>query len=154
MPAGWILLFGVDVSFYLQHPEQLYVVPGETGLSNRMRERLALAIFTQIGSSFVSGRAPWTLNQLANQMAVPMHVIDSVLGALQQADLLKPTGDDPSGVSAGTGSGNYSGQHGAVDSTQGRRRGLFESGCLARYRSQWICSLHEWRMQPSRPCRE
>lgn len=94
--ASWlILLFGVDVSFYLQHPEQLYVVPGESGLSNRMRERLALAIFTQIGSSFVDGRAPWTLHRLANQMAVPMHVIDSVLKALQQAELLKQTNDEP-----------------------------------------------------------
>ncbi len=94
--ASWlILLLGVDVSFYLQHPEQLYVVPGESGLSNRMRERLALAIFTQIGSSFIAGRAPWTLNQLANQMAVPMPVIDSVIKALQHAELLKQTSDDP-----------------------------------------------------------
>ena len=100
--ASWlILLFGVDVSFYIQHPEQLYVVPGETGLSNRMRERLALAIFTKIGSNFVSGRAPWTLNQLANQMAVPMQMIDSVLKALQQAELLKQTSDDPPGYLPG-----------------------------------------------------
>lgn len=100
--ASWlILLFGVNVAFYLQHPEQLYVVPGESGLSNRMRERLALAIFTQIGSSFVNGRTPWTLNQLANQIAVPTHVIDAVLKALQQAELLKQTSDDPPGYLPG-----------------------------------------------------
>jgi len=94
--VSWlILLFGVDVSFYLQHPEYLYAMPGEPRLSNRMRERLALAILELIGSHFVSGRPPWTLHQLTQHLGVPMYAVDVVLGALLQGGILRQSNDEP-----------------------------------------------------------
>lgn len=92
-----ILLFGADLAFYLQHPEYLYALPGEPRLSNRMRERLALAIVGLIASHFVHGRAPWTAQQLTQRLDIPMHAIDVVLDALARGGFLVETSDDPSG---------------------------------------------------------
>lgn len=94
--VSWlVLLIGAAVSFYLQHPEYLYAMPGEPRLSNRMRERLAIAIMHRIGSHFVRGEPPCTLHQLTQQLGVPMHAIDVVLGALLQVKILKQSNDVP-----------------------------------------------------------
>ena len=90
-----ILLFGADISFYLQHPEYLYALPGEPRLSNRMRERLALTIAGLVASNFVYGRPPWTAQQLTQHLGVPMHAVDVVLDALAGSGLLVPTDADP-----------------------------------------------------------
>jgi membrane protein len=90
-----ILLFGADIGFYLQHPEYLYALPGEPRLSNRMRERLALAIAGLVASQFVHGRPPWTPQQLTQRLGVPMHAVDVVLDALAGSGLVVLTGDDP-----------------------------------------------------------
>jgi membrane protein len=93
--VSWlILLFGADISFYLQHPEYLYALPGEPRLSNRMRERLALAIAGLVASHFVHGRPPWTPQQLAQHLNIPMHAVDAVLDALVGSGLLVQTRAD------------------------------------------------------------
>ena len=91
-----ILLFGVSVAFYQQHPEYLVAEGGEPRLSNRMRERLALVIVSLIGAHYVAGRPAWTLRQLTQALNVPMHAVDVVLDALAQAKLLVESKDDPS----------------------------------------------------------
>ena len=94
--VSWlILLFGADISFYLQHPEYLYALPGEPRLSNRMRERLALAIAGLVASHFVHGRPPWTPQQLTQHLGVPMHAVDVVVDALAGSGLLVQTDADP-----------------------------------------------------------
>ncbi len=94
--VSWlVLLFGADLSFYLQRQDYLYVMPGEPRLSNRMRERLALAVMERIASHFVRGLPPWTLPRLTEQLAVPMHAVDAVVGALLQGELLTQSNDDP-----------------------------------------------------------
>jgi len=94
--VSWlILLFGADISFYVQHPEYLYAMPGEPRLSNRMRERLALAVMSHIATSFVEGRPPWTLPQLTARLGIPMHSVNVVLDALEGGGLLTKTRDDP-----------------------------------------------------------
>ncbi len=90
-----ILLFGADISFYLQHPEYLYALPGEPRLSNRMRERLALAVAGLVASNFVHGRPPWTPQQLTQHLGVPMHSVDVVVDALAGSGLLVQTDADP-----------------------------------------------------------
>ena len=90
-----ILLFGADIAFYLQHPDYLYALPGEPRLSNRMRERLALAIAGLVASHFVAGRPPWTARQLTQRLDIPMHAIDVVLDALARSGFLAQTDDDP-----------------------------------------------------------
>lgn len=94
--VSWlILLFGADISFYLQHPEYLYAMPGEPQLSNRMRERLALAVMSHIASHFAGGRPPLTLQQLTQRLGIPMHAVNGVLEALEQRGLLTRSHDDP-----------------------------------------------------------
>jgi membrane protein len=94
--VSWlILLFGADVAFYVQHPE--YIVPegGEPRLSNRMRERLALAIMSLVTGSFLAGQEGWTMSRLTQTLGVPMHAVDQVLDALQRAGVLVQTNSDP-----------------------------------------------------------
>ncbi|MGE5171050.1 MAG: YihY/virulence factor BrkB family protein [Rudaea sp.] len=94
--VSWlVLLIGAAVSFYVQHPEYLYASPGEPRLSNRMRERLALAIMDLIGSHFVRGQAPWTLHRLTRRLAIPMHSVNVVLEALAAGGLVRQSNDDP-----------------------------------------------------------
>jgi membrane protein len=94
--VSWlILLFGADIAFYLQHPEYLYALPGEPRLSNRMRERLALAVAGLVAAHFIDGRPPWTAQQLAQHLGVPMHAVDATLDALTDGDILVPIADDP-----------------------------------------------------------
>ena len=94
--VSWlILLFGAAVSFYLQHPEYLYSTRGEQPLSNRMRERLALAAMSHIASHFFEGQPPWTLERLAQRLGTPMHGVAAVLSALESRGLLVRSRDDP-----------------------------------------------------------
>lgn len=94
--VSWlILLFGADIAFYFQHPESLYATPGEPQLSSRMRERVTLVVMSHIASSFAEGRPPWTVQQLAQRLGIPMHAVAVVLGALEEGGLLTRTRDDP-----------------------------------------------------------
>ncbi len=90
-----ILLFGAAVAFYRQHPEYVLPQSGEPRLSNRMRERLALAVMSLIAQHHRDGRPPWTLPQLAQRLRVPTHALRVVLAALRQSDLLAQTSGDP-----------------------------------------------------------
>ena len=92
-----ILLFGASVSFYWQHPESVVATGGEPRLSNRMRERLALAIMSSIGAHYLSGRPPWTMPQLCQALHVPRHAVEAMLGALQHGGLLVQTQDGAQG---------------------------------------------------------
>jgi membrane protein len=94
--VSWlILLFGADIAFYLQHPEYMYALPGEPQLSNRMRERLALAVASLVAAHFIEGRVPWTAERLTQHLGIPMHAVDVVLEALAASGLLVPTAEDP-----------------------------------------------------------
>jgi len=94
--VSWlILLFGASVAFYQQHPEYLVAEGGEPRLSNRMRERLALVIMSLIGGHYVTGRPAWSMRQLTQALGVPMHSVQAVLGALEQANLLVESNDEP-----------------------------------------------------------
>jgi membrane protein len=90
-----ILLFGAAVAFYRQHPEYVLAQSGEPRLSNRMRERLALAVMSLIAQHHREGRSPWTLPQLTQRLRVPTHAVRIVLAALRQSDILAQTGGDP-----------------------------------------------------------
>ena len=90
-----ILLFGAAVAFYRQHPEYILAESGEPRLSNRMRERLALAVMSLIAQHHRDGRPAWTLLQLAQHLNVPGHAMRVVLGALHQSGVLAHTDSDP-----------------------------------------------------------
>ncbi len=91
-----ILLFGAEISFYVQHPEHLVARSGEPRLSNRMRERLALVMMSMIARHHLEGAAPWSTDALAQTLRMPMRAVDAVLGALRARGILASTADDPS----------------------------------------------------------
>jgi membrane protein len=90
-----VLLFGAAVAFYRQHPEYILAQSGEPRLSNRMRERLALAVMSLIAQHHRDGQPAWTLLQLAQRLNVPGHAMRAVLGALHHSGVLAHTDADP-----------------------------------------------------------
>ncbi len=92
--VSWlILLLGASVAFYVQNPQYVVLEPGEPRLSNRMRERLALLLMSEIAAAHVRGEPAWTRERLAQQLRVPGHALDVVLDALRHAGLLAEGGD-------------------------------------------------------------
>lgn len=94
--VSWlILLVGGCIAFYLQHPE--YVLPnsGPIHLSNRITERIALQVTTQIAKTFYDGRNPWELEALVRRLRVPREAVERVLLSLEERGLLVRTADDP-----------------------------------------------------------
>lgn len=90
-----ILLFGASVAFYAQHPEYLYASGGEPRLSNRMGERLALSAMNLVASRYLAGQRMPSLTEITRLLGVPMHVLQMVLDALEQRQLLVQGTDDP-----------------------------------------------------------
>ena len=90
-----ILLLGASIAFYIQHPEYLTPQQGEPGLSNRMRERIALMLMYLIARTYQDGGPACTLSSLAQRLGVPSHTLQTVLAALEQDGLLVRTGAEP-----------------------------------------------------------
>jgi membrane protein len=94
--VSWlILLFGASVAFYAQHPEYLVLSAGEPRLSNRMRERVALAAMTLVAQRFMSTAPAPSHAELARLLGVPSHVLQTVLESLEGSGLLAQSADDP-----------------------------------------------------------
>ncbi len=94
-----ILLFGASVAFYAQNPEYLYFRDDEPRLSDRlssrMRERLALSIMYLVASKFLDGERMPSLLDFKHSLGAPMHVLQTVLDALERQELIVQNGDDP-----------------------------------------------------------
>ena len=74
-----ILLTGVQVAFFCQHPRYLRFPPGRMRLRGSLLERLGLAIMVLIGQSFLQGDPPWNRHRLAEHFDLPEDCIDEVL---------------------------------------------------------------------------
>jgi len=94
--AWLILLVGASIAFYHQHPEYLTVRSGDKGLSNRLKERLALSAMYLITQSHFRGTSPWTLETLAKHLAVPTDAVISIIAPLEARGLVIAAGEDPS----------------------------------------------------------
>jgi membrane protein len=92
-----ILLFGASLAFYWQHPQYLVAEAGEPRLSNRMRERVSLAVMSLVAAHHRRGGAPWTAERLSGVLNVPMHAVAPVLDALEAGGVLVRTAGDPPG---------------------------------------------------------
>ncbi|RMG28361.1 MAG: YihY family inner membrane protein [Gammaproteobacteria bacterium] len=77
-----VLLVGAKVAFYVQHPHYMARVPVRMELSNRMRERLVLHVMHRIGLAHFGQRAPLTLDDLAEEIGVPVGPVTQVVDAL------------------------------------------------------------------------
>ncbi len=94
--VSWlILLTGASVAFYHQHPEYLPHGPTNPTLSNRQRERGALAALQLIAGRFRRGDPPCTTAWLATRLGLPEILVQSLLEPLVAAGYLTRTADDP-----------------------------------------------------------
>jgi membrane protein len=66
-------------------------------MSNRLKERIALLAMHYIGERHYGGGDPWTLDGLARRMGVPTEVVESVLLALENRQVLLRTGEESLG---------------------------------------------------------
>ncbi len=89
-----VLLLGASIAFYHQNPA--YQVPGGThkSLGNHAREALALEILCLVGKAYQDGSKHWTLDNLVEQLSLPMEIINDVLNKLLSQEFLVHAGDD------------------------------------------------------------
>jgi len=94
-----ILLFGASVAFYVQHQEYLYFRDKRPRLSdrlsNRMRERIALSIMCLVAGKFLDGKPMPSASEFKRILRVPVHVLQTVLDALERQEFIVQNGDDP-----------------------------------------------------------
>ncbi|MDP6787493.1 MAG: YhjD/YihY/BrkB family envelope integrity protein [Rhodospirillales bacterium] len=90
-----ILLVGASISFYHQNPEHLNTLGADRGLSNRMKEKLALMVGALISAHHYQGQAAWTLDELARHLRVSSDALESVMVALEEGGLVIRTAETP-----------------------------------------------------------
>ena len=88
-----IVLLGVQVSFYHQHPRYLSLRHGEARLSSRLFERLGLLVMVLIGQRFFSGTPPWTVGELSSRLELPELCMDDMLQVLTERGFIMAIGD-------------------------------------------------------------
>jgi len=99
--AWLILLVGASIAFYHQHPEYLSIRSHDLQLSNRQRERLALALAGQVARRYETGEPPWDCEGLARTLGVPKSNAERMCTALEEGKfLIRTAGESPTFVPA------------------------------------------------------
>lgn len=92
---GWLaVLIGADVSYYLQYPQNQKLQRGHLLLSNRVREKTALAICAAVARQHEAGDEACSVNDLARSLRLPVLAVEEVAQALVQGGILAVTGKD------------------------------------------------------------
>jgi membrane protein len=89
------LLIGARVAFYTQHPQLLDAGSKVMTLSDRLKEKLALAIMFLVGRSFHDNQPHWKFVSLTQKLGVPSEFVREVLSILEEKGLLVPTHTEP-----------------------------------------------------------
>lgn len=79
-----IVLLGVQVSFFHQHPRYLFLRHGQTRLSSKLFERLGLLVMVLVGKRFFKGDPPWNIGELATRLELPEQSVDDLLRVLTE----------------------------------------------------------------------
>lgn len=90
-----ILLVGASIAFYHQHPEYVRLERQQIKLSNRSRERLALNVMALVGKRFYERRPQWDVEHMAQQLELPIDLVEEMAELLARAGLLARTLDGP-----------------------------------------------------------
>ncbi len=90
-----IVLVGVQVSFFHQHPRYLWLRHGDTRLSPRLYEQLGLVVMVLIGRRFFHGDPPWKINELASRLELPELCVDDLLQVLTEKGFIMTLGGEP-----------------------------------------------------------
>jgi membrane protein len=92
-----ILLFGAQVAYYHQYPEQIRLSSRRVPLSGSFREQMALLVMYWIAHRFVHDGPPMTLESLTQQLQMPGDRVGETLQLLQERGLLVESGSEPPG---------------------------------------------------------
>ena len=90
-----ILLIGASIAFYHQYPERRWRESRHLRLSNRLKEKLALAAMVAIGRRYYHNQSEWTLPELAHKLNIIEHNLHPILDRLVEAQLLVRTEHEP-----------------------------------------------------------
>lgn len=90
-----ILLVGASIAFYHQYPERRWRESRQLRLSNRLKEKLALAVMLAIGRRYYQQQPEWTLPELARQLNIVEQNLHPIMDQLVDAQLLARTEHDP-----------------------------------------------------------
>lgn len=90
-----ILLTGASIAFYFQHPEYRSRQRRELKFSNRMKEKLALAVMAQIATHYYNKQTPWTLQGLARYLNIASESLYPIINCLIDQGLLLRTDAEP-----------------------------------------------------------
>jgi membrane protein len=83
--VGWlILLIGSSIACYVQHSEYAFYRQDKLELASRDRERLAILLLKTIAQRYYAKQAPYTLDELQQQLQIPSLVIEPLLNTLQR----------------------------------------------------------------------
>lgn len=90
-----ILLVGASIAFYHQYPERRWRESRQLRLSNRLKEKLTLAVMVAIGRRYYQQEAEWTLPELAHHLNLVEQSLHPILDKLVDAQLLVRTEHEP-----------------------------------------------------------
>lgn len=87
--VNWlILLVGVDISFYVQHPAHPRLERRGFRLGYASSRRVGLTVMYLLAERFQGGAPPWTLDELATALGLPCRCVEEVLEALRRRGLI------------------------------------------------------------------
>lgn len=96
MYVSWlILLVGASVSYYIQHPRIVIARARKWRFNFESFEEVALAVVADIVVRHYAHETPLDVERLSESRQVPPEMIDKVLTALIDTDILRPTSDLP-----------------------------------------------------------
>jgi len=92
-----ILLFGSSLAFYIQNPSAQRQSRHGFDVSNRVKERLGLLLIYLIGLRHNKGIAPFTIDELVVETAMPQRVVVYVLNKLIAKNIVIESSQPPKG---------------------------------------------------------
>lgn len=93
-----IMLTGASIAFYFQNPEYRARQRRHFNLSNRMKEKLALAIMARVATHFYHHKPPLSMQDLAHQLNVASDLLQTIVDNLINWQLLVRTDAEPAGL--------------------------------------------------------
>lgn len=94
-----IVLLGLQVVFFHQHPRYLDLLDGHSRLSGRLTERLGFLVMVLVARRFLKGEPPWHTHELAERLEVPDDWLAELIAVLTAKGFLMATGEKGQGIS-------------------------------------------------------
>ncbi len=99
--SWFILLFGAQVAYFTQNPDQVRREREPSYPGARDFERVALAVMVLVTQRHREGGAPWTLEGLSEALQLPGEELRVALEALEQLGILRESCDEETGYLPG-----------------------------------------------------